>query len=632
MSEDLVFPQKRVLSFIPEYMGLFLVFILPLKFGGIVGLPEMPMTYWPEIIGIIVGAWPVNIFPVVAALTLIFTVLFAFPRKERKGYFSAGTLYAGLWMFLFLLAFPGMKNASTWDFVTSALPYFAGIGCFVLSMVLLLENDPSYWKKLSVTLGISFLFVLHCALNQYFFGFQEMEEFLAKQAEETGQELSLAFRRRFAEKRVTADFAAGNVFAGYLLLLFPMVTALLWKWGGRVTPPLLTRLFLTIPATGLFLFLLYSTRSRGCFLSLIAGLFFTLFALRPNKKFLLLLCSMAGAAFAGFILLIASDRGPRSIIFRLDYFQGALRLMAENPFWGAGWGEFFHDFHRIKLHFNDESPHSPHNFLLSLGSQAGFLPFLTGILLLLIPLAVAFLLVREEAGKREKGSLPAALVMKTALLASLSCWTFHAMGEIDLEVPGSLGCYIIFSLLAIQAFHREGLSLPFTTFAERKKWAWGILVFSLLAGGGALGCIGAISPKVIAGEIAFERLTALCNPAYKDPYTRAPATMEEILRAVEVCNKILPRSPFPWDRASTAAAMRGPEYANTAFALLEEARKRAPERGAYAYRLYLAMRKLGRKEEAEKYLEEAKKLSPRNINYYKYLPSQTEIDKMPSLW
>ena len=624
--------RPRPLSSIPEWAALILTFLLPLKFAGIVGIPEIPMTYWHDPIGIFVGAWPLNLFPFFALVPLLLTLLFAFPRKERNGYSAGGNLFAVLWLFLALSSFCGMKNVSTWDYATSFLPYFAGIGCYALTLQLLLENNPAFGKKLCISLGISFLFVLHCALNQYFYGFQEMEKYLAKQEEITGQELPIAFRRRFAEQRVTADFAAGNVFASYLLLLFPLAMGLLWKWGGRITPPLLTRIVLLLPVSGLFLFLLYSTKSRGCFLALVAGIFFSCLVLPLGKKLTLTLYGGAAAALGGFATLIAFDRGPRSIIFRLDYYQGALRMMMDNLFWGAGWGEFFHDFHRLKLHENDESPHSPHNILLTMGSQSGVIALLIMLLLLLIPLAAAILLVRAEAKKRKEEKNTDQLILKWTLLAALGCWTIHALGEINLEVPGSLGCYMAVAFFTLHLAHKEGLKLPFTSPLEKRKGAISILIASLLLAAVCAGTILTISPKAVVGEIALDHLNNLCSAAYKDPNTGEPASMDEILQQLQITTKLLPHSPFPWDRASNAAALRGPQYAELAFSMLEEAKKRAPERSTYDYRKYMALRKLGRLKEAEISLQKARKLAPKNYNYYKYLPPDEMLEQLPGLW
>ena len=54
---------KELFIQIPRASVLLLTFLLPLKFGSTVGVPEMPMSYWQDPIAILVGAWPVMLFP-----------------------------------------------------------------------------------------------------------------------------------------------------------------------------------------------------------------------------------------------------------------------------------------------------------------------------------------------------------------------------------------------------------------------------------------------------------------------------------------------------------------------------------------------------------------------------------------
>ena len=44
------------LAFLPRAFLLFLTAILPLKFASTAGVPEMPMIYWTEPVGILIGS------------------------------------------------------------------------------------------------------------------------------------------------------------------------------------------------------------------------------------------------------------------------------------------------------------------------------------------------------------------------------------------------------------------------------------------------------------------------------------------------------------------------------------------------------------------------------------------------
>ena len=64
---------------------------------------------------------------------------------------------------------------------------------------------------------------------------------------------------------------------------------------------------------------------------------------------------------------------------RADYIARASEMMLANPLCGTGWGDFFHDYTKIKKIDSAEAPHTPHNFLLALGSQCGFPGFLIAL-------------------------------------------------------------------------------------------------------------------------------------------------------------------------------------------------------------------------------------------------------------
>ena len=50
----------RKAGIIAEICALTLLFLLPLKFGAIIGLPAVTMIYWRELFPIIISPWPSN--------------------------------------------------------------------------------------------------------------------------------------------------------------------------------------------------------------------------------------------------------------------------------------------------------------------------------------------------------------------------------------------------------------------------------------------------------------------------------------------------------------------------------------------------------------------------------------------
>ena len=82
------------LAFLPRAFLLFLTAILPLKFASTAGVPEMPMIYWTEPVGILIGSWSVMLFPAFAAFALILCILLM-PPPDMKNPLLRG--YALLW-------------------------------------------------------------------------------------------------------------------------------------------------------------------------------------------------------------------------------------------------------------------------------------------------------------------------------------------------------------------------------------------------------------------------------------------------------------------------------------------------------------------------------------------------------
>ena len=558
-------------------------------------------------------------FPVFAGLGLALTLLFAYPRKFR---YLSMTVLAILWCLFAASSLTGIVHATTWDFYEHNVIYVFGTAAYALSLLNLFSHDPRFGKFLLGVLVASFVLSLYSAMMHYTVGFRDMTEYYNKRVQESGGQFYFdRFGRRLAEFRISADFSSGNAYSGYLLLLFPIVLALLCIAGGRVTPPLPARIILMLPTAGLFLFLLRQTRSRGCFLGLIAGSIVAVLALRYRKKIFLALCGFFACAFGAFCLLIAFDRGPRSILFRLDYFRAALRMMGKYPLLGAGWGEFFHNYFVYKDLINDEAPHTPHDFPLTMGSQCGVVSFLLSCFLILLPFLFGFLLLRKQAAVPEKTpEQQESFLLKFGLVTGFSSWFFHCLCEIDYETPGSFCTAAAVAFLILNS-KEQTIFFPrfsFQAFAGRRsfpKWNALLTAFFLLFSLGTLFWISWKAPVLIAGEMAFDKLFTGVNPHFGR--TGQPmAAPEEAAKLLKTAVEKLPRSPFPWDTYSHYVAAMGPSHAYEAIALVEEARKRSPRRASYYFRQSLAYRKLGNLPKAVEMLKKAQKYSPKNPDYF----------------
>lgn len=593
---------RKKLVWIPQILLLALTFLLPLKFGSTIAVPEMPMTYWTEPVAIIIASWPVMLFPLFAAFALGLTILCAPPAAEPD---RGLRLYGWLWALTVVAALPGWIHSTTWDFAAQNTVHLLGMLCWALAVVRMLESDPGFSRRLIWTMIAGLVVSAYNAFNQYLTGFEDTLRYVQEKEAKTGLRfLDGQFGTRLRESRVSGDFAVCNSYAGYLVLVCPLLLGVLWKLGGKVKPPLPARLILTVPVAGFFLFLLKETGSRGGLLAVLAGGFLILPCLKLARKWKILLWSLVPVGLAGFALLVKFGRGFNSMLIRFDYYQAAVRMMLLRPLTGAGWGEFLNDYLILKDVVNDEAPHSPHNFLLTLGSQCGVPAMVLSALLLALPLIAALYLLSRKC--REES--PEQPVMEAMLVWGLGGWTFHSMMELNYETPGSLGLAVV---LAAVVLHRCPLTdcLPQRLSGPRPAR----LAFLLLCAA-SMGAALLYVPPVVRSEIAFDRLHSMTDPRFASDQQGMQTDPETVRRALAECE---PRSPFPFAEVSSYYFARGPYYVADALSMLDEAIKRTPKRSAYHHRKYRICSMLpGREQEAEAALLKARELSPKNPRYY----------------
>lgn len=597
---------RKKIALLPESLALILTFLLPLKFGATVGVPELPMSYWHTFMEILIASWPVMLFPLAAAITLCCAIIFCLPMLKTTA--KNPRLYAWLWGALFLISLPGWAHATTWDFAAQNTAYLLGLLCWTLALIWGFEANPRFGAYLLGALAVGLVFSVCSALNQYFTGFDATVKYLQDREALSGIPLlSGQFGARLKEARVSGDFTVCNTYAGYLILVFPVVLGVLWRFGRRVSPPLPAQLLLTLPCAGLLLFLLAKTGSRGGALALLGGGFIVLFCLNMKRRWKIVLCLLVPAGLAAFALLVKWGRGFNSMLIRLDYFQAAARMMLNRPFTGAGWGEFLNDYLLLKNVVNDEAPHAPHNFALALGAQCGVPAFLIAMALLALPLLAAMVLLAEKQRREDA----AGYALELGLLWGLGAWTLHSMMELNYETPGSLALAIALALLVL--YRKRDWPLPDQPDGKRTT-PFAVPVLFLLLCGGAAALTLPWSRCVIKAEMAYDVLDSATDPRFSSDPLKARPAPAEVEKMLNACNRL---SPFPFAAASSYYLTLGPQYVPAALALLDKAIRRAPKRAAYYYRKYRILKMLpGRENEAERFLRQARKLSPKNPRYY----------------
>lgn len=421
---------------------LLFTFLLPLKFGGIVGVPEATGLFTDQILAYLIISWPVFLFPVLAGVILLLA-MFAFPVSSMSFKTDKMLHVAIFWVLLAIVSLMGVVNATVWDFVIMQLTHLSGVAAYVFALYLFLKSRPNARKMLIRAVFAGVAVSVYLGLEQYFSGFEEMREFIRKQ-DELGVSNNSDLRLRIFDDRLHAPFIGSNSLAGYLLLTAPLVIVVLWNLCSRIDPPKVARLIFIPLAAACLLFVFLETKARGAFLSLIlaSGLFIVIF---PVKKWLRWsVVIVAPLVIAGGIFYIAKyGRGFSSMAVRVDYIKVSLELFFKQPLFGAGWGDFFYDYMRLKTIISKEAPHTPHNMLMAFAGQAGVLAMLAAFGALFYPLWSAFKNVRanvlEHIYMREK----------VALFFGFAAFVFHSMLDIDLQVPGLICTAAAMALLLV---------------------------------------------------------------------------------------------------------------------------------------------------------------------------------------
>ncbi len=595
-------PENKIYSYFKKFvigMIMLFTFILPLKLGGIVGVPEATSLFTDQLAAYLIITWPVFIFPFISGILLVLALI-AFPFKTISFAKDKSLLAASLWVLLAFTSLLGTVNANVWDFVIMEITHIFGLAAYVITLYLFLKNVPKARMLLTASILAGLIVTVYFGLEQYFVGFKEMQEFVSKQ-KNSGIIGNDVLRAKIFDNRLNAPFTSSNSLAGYLLLTAPLCIVCLWNLCAKVEPPKIARLiFIPIAAVCLF-FIFFETRARGAFLSLLlaAGTFILFF---PVKKWLRWTIIIAAplVIIAGAVYIYKFGRGFASMQVRVDYIWVSLKLLFKHPFTGTGWGDFFYDYMKIKATQSAEAPHTPHNLFLALGGQAGISALLVSIGALFYPFWLGAKKVRLLISKHEY------MREDVALLFGFTAFLFHSMMDINLQIPANIATASAIGLmLSISPEDKnENSKLPQRTAA----CIIALLTATVAIGGGW---------HLLCSEYVYSRLTEACNLRGKTPEEILMTSPENVYQKFEAAVKARPYSPFPY---STAGAFyMGTGRLEQAENLYKKALKSAPDCAAWYFRLYSIQKLQGRSEEAEKNLRKAHGLFP-NHPKYKILP------------
>ena len=628
-------------------ISVFIVFLLPLKFGMMTGVPEVSFACPSRPVDFIVMTWPPMFFSVFSALLLLGVLFCGSPVEYSK---ENRMLFPLSFVFLFLSILPGIVNASTFDFTIIQASVFAGYAAFALVLYRLISLRPEIKLWLINAVVLSTVISAFMGLHQYLYGFRTTLDYIQQQEKESGCKVSADLMSRLLQTRVFAPFSICNSLAAHLILTFPICL-----WGiyysrivaksillligviiiFAVLPPatpgwlfflivfsvclvlgmLMFRApdkvwrylswLLIIVIAGILLFVLRHTYSRGAFLSLGLALFFALL-ISPFKlryKVLFAILTVAGS----FVMLRTdiAERSLASMTVRFDYYAAAFKMFLQHPFLGTGWGDFFHEYTKIKTFPGDETPHTPHNFILNFASQAGIFALFSSLLVLLTPFYLFFRKFKAKgsgAAQGEKGEH----LFNIAVIAGWAAWGIHSLIDLNIQVPGSVATAITMVLI-MNASKSERVLSDDESEPPRER---SVFMFVLWYGAGPLVALVALTLSI--HQLRFDNVLSSYSYAADlsavKHKTSIPVTNETLEMLLNKCNSLAPYSPIPWMKAAAYAERRS--QWGKAEMYLKEALKKSPERASLYFRLAIAQNHLGKDAESDFNLKKAAELFP----------------------
>ncbi|MFA6292410.1 MAG: Wzy polymerase domain-containing protein [Victivallales bacterium] len=642
---DRISPVKYRLAGILCVLSAVMIFLLPLKFGGIVGIPEIP--FFPDsVMTWIVFSWPPIMFPLLSSL-LLALVLAVSGATVLNFRFSLVII----WTTLALTSMLGCLNASTKDFPVLYISHFFGLASFCISIYYLVEIRPDMKKLLINAVVLAAMVAVFMGLQQLLWGFKETADFVYRQELRSGVQVSSQLQGKILQTRVFSPFTLCNSLAAHLVLVLPLCLVLIWKHIETLktaivvaatvgflfifeycSPPVFVGMsavysFIVLSAlfkfpeklrggisavavllyAALMLAILYFTGSRAAVLALGMGIAVTIAIfpfpgkVRISSVLLVVLLTVAGLYF------INAGRHLDSMSVRLDYFSVATRIFSDNIMCGTGWGDFFHQYTSLKTFQGTEAPHSAHNFILDFASQAGIAGLLVSVTALVFP---AYVVLKKIHGAGHYSGH----AVNFAIILGWFAWGFHSMADINIQIPGTVAtALVMISLLKVPD------DSPVRAAGKKSDAAWRLLVCFIIA------FTFWISYNRICGEYMFSQEVKLCEQNYSAPEKRVQPTRDQVEHAVVNASLSLPYSPFPW--ASAGTYFQANQNWGAAETCFRKAVELSPERSSFYHRLYISQMMLGKRTEALVSIGKAKDLFPNSEEYrssYEKLKKQME--------
>jgi O-antigen ligase/polysaccharide polymerase Wzy-like membrane protein len=192
----------------------------------------------------------------------------------------------------------------------------------------------------------------------------------------------------------------------------------------------------------------------------------------------LIVGAILGALSVGGLDIEVLSEAPKSLGYRLQYWQASAAMIRDLPLFGCGPGSFQHRYTAYKLPEASEEIADPHNFLIEMWATAG-----TPALLALLAVGVAFLLCVLSPTRRTQDDVQSTGADSGESEASPIFW--GALGGVMLSLPvGAMSAAPPSLLVPLAALPLGGLVLamliPWVARGDDSAMLWTLPAMALL--------------------------------------------------------------------------------------------------------------------------------------------------------
>ena len=315
---------------------------------------------------------------------------------------------------------------------------------YLVAFYLMIQVTPKQKKQVLATfVSAAFLLSLY-GIYQFFWGFQNILDYLS-------QIEPYPYAEEFlARKRVFASFLSPDMFAGYLIMMLPLATGFfldnlikknrsLWILSGLSIAFMLIALLLT--------------KSLGAWISLfVAFLVFSvlLFVRHPllRPKILLaaaITCIIIMSMLAGIFItrteqFLDFNNPQNSIIQRLYFWKAGVEIIKDFPFTGVGLGNFGLIYPKYKSPEAFQT-HFAHNSYLQIWAEMGILGILAWLWLILGSFRAGLRNLKVEHGRS---------YLTIGLIAASAAFLAHNLIDFAFFIPEvAFHWWVILGLISV---------------------------------------------------------------------------------------------------------------------------------------------------------------------------------------